>query len=92
MQAQGPLPHTYVLTSNYYLCVEVPTYIPFVRVGPVGSLEKDLSSPQTASHPHQPPWQLAGCASFPAAPLLCCIFLLEGRYKSYCFWRCETFI
>ena len=62
----APTPH---LCVNYYLCIQVPTYVPFVRDGPVGSLEKDLSSPQTASHPHQPSWHLAGCASFSAAPL-----------------------
>ena len=74
----APTPH---LCVNYYLCIQVPTYVPFVRDGPVGSLEKDLSSPQTASHPHQPPWHLAGCAIFSAAPLLRCISLLRGRYK-----------
>ena len=62
----APTPH---LCVNYYLCIQVPTYVPFVRDGPVGSLEKDLCSPQTASHPHQPSWHLAGCASFSAAPL-----------------------
>ena len=62
----APTPH---LCVNNYLCIRVPTYVPFVMDGPVGSLEKDLSSPQTASHPHQPSWHLAGCASFSAAPL-----------------------
>ena len=33
----APTPH---LCVNYYLCIQVPTYVPFVRHGPVGSLEK----------------------------------------------------